>query len=81
MTPLISDTTPFSLRRAWMKGGRQFAPLPVQPGEIDGDRVLYSYWVPSVEERQLILQGAAVQLCCVAEEHPPVAVDVKRLES
>jgi hypothetical protein len=76
MTPVSTPDTAFALRRAWMQAERQFASLPVRPGEVDGDKVLYSYWVPSIEERQLILQGAAVRLCCVADEHPPVAVEV-----
>ena len=76
MTPVATDDTDFALRHAWMQAERKFASLPVQSSEVDGDRVLYSYWKPTIEERQRILQGAAVRLCCVAEEHPPVAVDV-----
>lgn len=55
--------------------GLQCGMLPVREGVLSGMPVLYSHWQPSNEERQMILQGAAIRLCVVGAKHPPVSVE------
>lgn len=49
------------------------ADLPCR--RVDGGRV-YSVWQPTDEERQMIANGAQIELAVTGEPHPPVSLAV-----
>lgn len=55
--------------------------LPIRFGrDADGGPVLQSIWRPTAEEIAALASGACVCLSIWGSGHPPVAVDVERVE-
>lgn len=55
--------------------------LPIRHGrDIDGTPVLQSMWRPSADELAALADGACICLSIWGRGHPPVAIDVERVE-
>lgn len=42
----------------------------------DGDHACVSFWLPTVQELQLLAQGQPLRLCVMGTTHPPLSVGV-----
>jgi len=55
-------------------------PLGIRDFDMDGYPAMESVWVPTPEERLLILNGANISLVIVGSRHPPVSVGLSTVK-
>lgn len=57
-----------------LPGGTEDNDLWVEKGQIDGEAVIRSLWVPTEEERRAIAEGANLELVTWGAGTPPVSL-------
>ncbi len=52
------------------------ADLPAQLSGEEPNLMISTYWIPSAEEKALLVAGGRVKLTILGASHPPVRIDV-----